>query len=163
MGISACGIDRQNDEQTVQTTVMQIVNPIKAVTIEELATLTGISLHAPKDAEDVSYQMITLDENTVIAQMRFTLDGVEAFVRAQATAELESADISGLYYDWSETSVAQVNYCEATAYLKDDVGYIAWLDTAQGVVYNLAMTEGATTELLIKFANAVFVPLQGDV
>ncbi len=162
IGLSACGTAGQSEEQTAQTTVVQLANPIKEVTVEELVTLTGIRLSASEGAEGVSYQTITLDENTVIAQMRFTMEDVEAFVRAQATAELEASDISGLYYEWTKTSTAQVDYCEAIVYLKDDVGYIAWLDVAPGVVYNLGVTEGATAEVLTMLANAVFEPLQDE-
>jgi len=146
----------------VDDSEVQIGNPVREVTLEELINITGISLPASEEIEDVSYSVIQIDGENPVAQMDFTYQGVEFFLRVQATGELEAGDISGLHYEWEEKEQAAVGYCEATVYLKEDVGYIAWLDIAPGILYNLGVTESADAESLIKAANLVFSPLQGE-
>ena len=158
--LSACGSPAPKETQAPSAGVP---NPIHETDEAGLAAATGISLPAPKDAADVSWSYIELKEEAPIAQMSFTLDGKKAFLRAQATGRTDSAaDISGLYYDWNTTAEAEVAYCKAQVFTNGTAGYIAWLDVAPGVQYNLGMTEGASADDLVKLANAAFVPLQGD-
>lgn len=132
---------------------MTVVNPVKQVTYEDLVEATGIPLHIPADASDVVYTTIALEPT--VAQATFTLGGHEVCLRAVATTELEAQDISGLYYEWETTDTVGIGYCTGTVYLKGDVGYVAWLDVAPGINYNMSLKSGATKERLVELANAV--------
>ena len=90
------------------------------------------------------------------AQIKFSWNGKSAYLRAQVTSALEAEDISGLNYQWTSTGEVQVGDWEATTYLKEEVGYIAWLDAVSGIVYNLCITEGANADTLCELANAMF-------
>ena len=163
MGMCACGKELPSVSKSQNSGSMggmQVINPLKEVTFEELVTETGISLHAPEGAEEVRYFVLSYDD-VKIAQMKFLWNGKASYLRAQATSALEAEDISGLNYQWTSISETQVGDFEATTYLTDGVGYTAWLDAAPGIVYNLCVTEGANAEVLSELANAVFEPVQG--
>ena len=148
IGLCACGNNTQEKG-------MKVVNPLKEVTVEEMAEQTGIALAAPEKAEEVRYFVLAYGD-VKIAQTKFLWNGKSAYIRAQATSALEAEDISGLNYQWTLTGETQVGDYKATAYVKDGVGYIAWLDAASGIVYNLCMTEGASADTLGELANAMF-------
>lgn len=138
-------------------------NPLHETDEDGLAAAVGIPLPAPEGAEELRWSWIELSGDKPIAQMNFTLDGRRYYLRAQAASSLEAEDISGLYFDWTESGEAEVAYCPAVWHTNGEAGYIAWIDAVPGIVYNLGMTEGASAELLIAAANAVFVPVQGSV
>ena len=102
-----------------ETTVARVEDALHDITREEMVQKTGIDLPAPDGAENVSYHVLMASSDKPIAQMKFTLDGHTAYLRAQATdfvpekpgidakpEELASLldtdhyDISGLYYKW---------------------------------------------------------------
>lgn len=140
-----------------------IANPVETCTYDELVQKSGISLPAPKGAKDVSYSLINMEDGKSIAQMNFTLDGHTAYLRAQSTSQTKQAeDISGLNYKWANKTKATVSYNDAVVYLKDGIGYIAWLDVVPGIQYNLCMETGADEATLTDLANQVFVPTQGE-
>ena len=159
----------------------EIVNPMTEVTQQELVERTGIDLPAPEGATDVTYFVVDTDEYT-IAQMDFTLDGQPYELRAAATGmteldpaktgedemdligfDFDAGDISGLYYEWTTAGTDLVADRSGLYRIadKDDVGYIAWLDVAPGILYNLSMTSNASHEALLETAEKVFVPVQG--
>ncbi len=150
----ACSSAEINSEEEPGS--MQVINPIKQVTAEELEAEMQISLvGVPENALDVAYTTIETSDGKV-AQLKFTLDGASVFVRSQRTDATEVQDISGLYYEWAGTIEAQVGDCKATVFIKENVGYIAWTNLETGIVYNLGMTDGADAEFLIKLANDLF-------
>ena len=152
--LCACGSVEVNSEEEIGS--MQMINPIKQVTAEELEAEMQVSLvGVPKEAVDVTYTTIETGD-AKIAQLKFTLDEASVFVRSQRTNATEVQDISGLYYEWSEILEAKVAACEAKVFVKEQVGYIAWTNLETGIVYNLGMTEGADAEFLIKLANDLF-------
>lgn len=157
-----CGCSEKTENSSETEGASMIPNPVKEVTLEEMIELTGISLPANENMEEVQYSVIQLEGEEPIAQMDFNYQGKACFLRAQATGEFEAGDICGLHYEWEVNEQAMVGYCEANIYLKEFVGYIAWLDIAPGIQYNLGMTESADAEILTTIANAVFVPLQGE-
>lgn len=160
-GNSAEKNDATNQEsENSEIEGMSVVNSIRQVSYEELVKVTGIPLHIPEKAGDVVYTTIALEPP--VAQATFTLDGKDVCLRAVATNELEAQDISGLYYEWETTEAVEVGYCTGTVYLKGDIGYVAWLDMAPGINYNLSLKSGATKEALVELANAVFTEVQGD-
>ena len=159
-----------------------IANPMTEVTQQELVDQTGIDLPAPKGATDVTYFVVDTDELT-IAQMDFTLDGQPYELRAASTGmtelnpvqtgedemdiegfDFEAGNISGLYYEWTTAGTDLVADRSGIFQIadKEDVGYIAWLDVAPGILYNLSMTGNVTHEALLETAEKVFVPMQGE-
>ena len=158
-----CGGENEVNETSISNQEiggMSVVNPMKQVSYDELVEVTGIPLHVPEEATEVVYSTIALEPP--VAQATFTLEGKEVCLRAVATNELEVQDISGLYYQWETTDAAEVGYCMGTVCLKEDIGYVAWLDMAPGINYNLSLKSGATKEALVELANAVFTEVQGD-
>ena len=152
--LCACSRAEMNREEGIGN--MQVINPIKQVTAEELQEQMQISLvGVPENASDVAYTTIETGSEK-IAQIKFTLDNANVFVRSMKTDSAEIMDISGLYYEWTETIEAQVGNCEAIVFIKDHVGYIAWRNLETGIVYNLGMTEGTDADTLIELANEVF-------
>lgn len=139
-----------------------LVNPVKEVTDEEMADLTGISFKVPEGAKGIRYTVIEADGMMPMAQMTFTYQGKDMFLRAQSVDVTEPVDISGLYYSWEENFEAEVGYCKAEGFLGDHAGYLRWIDVVPGIAYNLGMTENADRETLIELANDVFLPLQEE-
>ena len=164
MGLCACsnnlpwGSEKQNSGSMGG---MQVINPLKEVTLDELAAETGIHLLIPENAEEVRYFVLSYDD-VKMAQIKFSWNSNAVYLRAKETSVTEAEDISGLNYQWASSNTTQVGACEATIYLKDSVGYIAWLDAATGIVYNLCMTEGADADVLSELANKLFEMVQRD-
>ena len=175
--------EAEETEETETEAVVGMANPVQEVSEDELVQMTGIDLPAPEGATDVSYQVITSDETT-IAQMKYTMDGQEYFMRACLTGmttlenvsemdvdaieatgfDLKGGNIAGLYYQWSESTVQDVagRYAICNVSEEDGAGYISWIDGVPGILYNLGMTENATAEKLAAAANTAFTELQGD-
>ncbi len=147
-----------------QDSQLNIINPIKQMSRQELVESCGINLGEPEGAKELEYSLIRLKDQKPIAQLRFTLDGHELCLRAQVVDTTSAAgDISGLYYEWDVEQHVFVSMNYAVACLKDDLGYIKWIDMAPGIQYSLSMTEGADVDSLVSMAEAVFHPVQGDV
>lgn len=171
LAFAGCG-DKEN------STGMQ--NPMTEVDEQGLIDATGIDMPAPEGATDVEYFVIEGSDMT-IGEMRFTLDGKSAYLRSTPT-DLTSffpentdeenppdidevglqGDISGLNYEWERMAGIEVcgrpGYCQ----LKDDIGYVAWIDVAPGILYNLGMEKDADEDILVELAEKVFKPIQGD-
>lgn len=144
-----------------QDSGLAIANPVKEMSRQELIENTGIDLGSPEGADNLVYSMIELSDETPLAQLRFTLDGYELCLRAQAiSADAAADDISGLYYQWEYTKNVFVSLRYAVVNVSGDVGYVKWVDAAPGIQYSLSMTQGAEAELLIELAEKVFYPTQ---
>ena len=172
--LAACS---SSQSQKSDSGKQQIPNPMEESTMEGVAQATGISLPAPEGATDVKYFIYKLDNP--IAEMRFTLDGKQANLRAQATSLTDLAidtskaksdqatyadiDISGMNYTWESIGTQIVKDRSALCFVAGKVGFIAWIDAAPGILYNLSMDDGASSETLVQMAEAAFVPVQGDV
>ncbi|MDO5117003.1 MAG: hypothetical protein Q4D34_00715 [Eggerthellaceae bacterium] len=155
----------------------QIANPMEESTQQGIVEATGIDLPAPEGATDVKYFIYKVENP--IAEMRFTLDGKQANLRAQATSLTDLAidtskaksdqatyadiDISGMNYTWDTIGTQIVKDRSALCFVAGKVGFIAWIDAVPGILYNLSMDDGASFETLVQMADASFVPLQGDV
>ena len=157
--LAACGA---SEPEPTQEPAVGMPNPIHEVDRQGLVDATGIPLDAPEGAADVRFSYIELTNDNPIAQMNFTLDGAEAYLRVQATAELAPIDISGLYYDWTEQREVIVGSCSGFACTNGEAGYVTWLDVVPGIHYCLGMSEGASVTELYALADRVFVPLQGN-
>lgn len=135
-----------------------LANPVKDyASAQEQCEATGLALEAPAGAENVLYQSIN-----GMAQTQFTVNGVKYCYRAEPTAELESYDMSGMYYSWTSTAEGEVSYCSAVAKLCDEAAFVQWLDIVPGINYNLSVTGKVSAETLLEMAASVFVPTQGN-
>ena len=165
-----------SSSQGQKTGGQQIANPMEESTQQGLVDATGIDLPAPEGATDVKYFLYKVENP--IAEMRFTLNGKKANLRAQATsltdlsidttkaksdqATYADFDISGMNYKWEAIGTQIVKDRPAICFVADKVGFIAWVDAVPGILYNLSMDEGATSETLTQMAEAAFAPVQGD-
>lgn len=169
----------------------EVVNHVVEMSEEEMTERTGIDLPIPDEATNVQYSVIESDKDTdgekessEIAQVEFTLDGKDMYLRACMTdltnlfdtdeegvseedfkdLELGVGDISGLYYDWNQFSRDYVQDRDAYVCVSNDgPGYVAWLDVVPGILYNLCTEEDADMEEMVEYANVLFVPMQGEV
>lgn len=159
-------IEKDEERETEQIGEMEkdglgIANPIQQVDREGLVELTGIPLKVPEMAEEVSYIVINGAINPV-AEVRFSYNGKEYCYRACGTGEFEAADISGLYYEWTETTDIEVGYCAGKLYWREGMCVIAWIDIAPGINYTLSCEKDAKKDELLALANELFVGVQGD-
>lgn len=158
-------------------------NPMTEVDADGLVEATGIALTAPEGAEDVKYFAISMDDGYSIAEMQFTMDGVEYCQRAASTdltefpmtaeeaqaAYAESmdvandADLTGMYYQWESVIDGTVSACPAQVYTEttENAAIVLWLDVAPGLNYSLSAV-GVDADTILATANAVYVPLQGE-
>ena len=164
--LSGCGAKQEKPAEPAATaepaetsSLAGLPNPvIEYASAQEQIQAVGLALEAPEGATDVQYLSI-LD----MAETLFTLDGVKYCYRAQPTAELESYDMSGLYYTFDEPVSGAVLRRDAKAFIGQGVGFVQWLDIVPGVNYNLSAETEITADKLFEVAELVFVPTQGDV
>ena len=184
--LTACG----NESEDVET---GMANPVHETTLEGLPDATCISLDAPEGATDVTYAYIDheteADGNNPVAQVTFTLDGVEYCYRAQFTNVVDimtnveggideasdlptslaectnsAASLAGMYFEWGAVVQTEISYCPAVmGYNEGADGFVGWLDVVPGLMYTLSADTAATQELLTATAEACFVPAQGEV
>ena len=74
---------------------LAVANPWVESTSGDIAEAIGATFGVPVGAEDVAYSLMP-SEN--LAEMRFTLDGMEYTARIKPSEEFD--DISGMYYEW---------------------------------------------------------------
>ena len=175
--LTACGSNNQTEENNAN-----MANPMVESTQQGVCEATGIDLPAPDKAQNIEYFYINTQESEPIAELRFTLEDRDYALRAQMTDitdyavsdeeiqdlaagnEKESilGDISGLNYEWETFSSMDVQYCDARCYGCSKAAFVAWVDVAPGVLYNLSTTPGMDCAELCNTASKVFVPLQGE-
>lgn len=147
---------------------VQLANPWKTVTAEQLEQLAGLPFGVPEGAENLVYRWM---EKSSLAEMQFTLDGDEfcARVKPAALKAGEIENISGIYFFWDHEEAVKVGYCEGTLSLakagsEDWVELCQWYDVAPGLMYSLSVYTTDPDGLDLKaVAETVFVPAQGDV
>lgn len=182
LSMTACHVTVTTTSENEKTTeaAANMENPIIESTEDEVIAQTGIDLPAPEGASDVKYFLIDQgEEEPMLAEVDFTLDGKEFFMRACSTdltsltnidtenpvaiPDIEAGNISGLNYQWNTGRADLVEGREALINLsKEGAGYIAWLDVVPGILYNLAMTSDADEDTLLNTATSAFVPMQGE-
>ncbi len=181
VGVSACGAQPEPEPPVDGDGPGAVEDALRDVSEQELVDAAGIDLPAPEGAENVVYNVLMASSETPMAEMNFTLDGKDLCLRAQATGmvpaepgidaspedlagllDVESYNISGLYYDWDAMGTVDVAGRGGMYGICKDASFISWLDVVPGILYNLSMKEESDTETLMNLAEAVFVPLQGD-
>lgn len=153
LGLCACGVD-VNPEPPAdenQDSLPGIVNPISSSSAEEVQELYGMIL--PDRAENISYSLISSgDDQPVMAQVSFTLDGAECTYRATASDGLK--DISGMYYAWEKAGSCDVADCVANVrYNPGEMGVCFWYDSEADTAYSISVVQGAEEEYLISLAE----------
>lgn len=135
------------------------VSPIHKTDAEGLIKATGIALIAPEGAEDAVYSYLQNGQERPTARLKFTLDGVDGWIYAKPYAGFAPPDTAALYQKSAETMVGE---CRGIVYMREDAGYIAWVDADSGVLYELGLSAGASAEKLTALAGAVYAELRGS-
>ncbi len=134
-------------------------------TAREILLATGLDIAvAPADASDISYHVFAM-EDLIVAETVFSAGGNTYSFRMASTGIISEdfADISGMDGEFANTDTAQINWCSAKlAYTPGADGKIIWFDLVPGILYSVSMEENATAQELLRMANELFVPAQGD-
>lgn len=176
--VAACALVACGGSHDETTTGYQLENPVHTCTQEEMTQETGISIDAPEGAENVQYSYI--EDTALIAQVTYTLNGIEMCYRAESTgarsimsgiddseATLETitedisnqinigAELSGMYYDWecAGTTVVGNSHDAVFGFNTGHQGFISWLDNDKGILYSISMTDGCSQQVLEDTAN----------
>lgn len=160
MLLCACGKQEvpQPDEPADGGTA--VVNPMHESSQEAILQELGLSFQIPAGAENVAFW--TIGSDPVLAQMNFTFDGDEYTYRVSTNSGNE--DISGMYYEWEQTEETSVGGLTAEVKWIDwNQGVISWYDVVPGIQYSLSQDTNATFNSLEIMANALFIPVQGEV
>ncbi len=125
-------------------TGMSLANPWQDLSAEQLKEVSGISLQAPKDAEDVACRWMSSEK---LAEIQFTWNGGDYCARAQAMALEDGhlADISGMYFQWDHEENITVGACPGTIASaktgsEDRVERCLWYDKESGTMYSLSVS-----------------------
>lgn len=140
---------------------VSVVNPIHEVSYEEQMQMTGIGLEPLEGAENVVYTVIDVEGEDPISQIEFVYEGNNYCYRAQSTQQLETYDMSGLYYDWTEEE-GSIQNRDCKVFINEEASFIEWLDIVPGVNYNLSVDTKMDAQDLIKVADLIFKELQGE-
>ena len=113
-----------------------IANPWVESTPSDIAEAIGAAFGVPEGAEDVAYSLMPEDG---LAEMRFTLDGMEYVARIQPAGEF--TDISGLFYEWEAEGPFDLAGLEGverrTADGEETIDSVLWFDAPMGFMYSL--------------------------
>lgn len=173
LSLCACGAANQTqpeDGNSVSsaaadedTSLVEIPNPVLEVDEAGQLEKTGVALHAPEGAADELRTVIQAEGESPIAAIAFTYEGKPYEYRCQSTASVDAPDdISGMYFDWTEETEAEVQGRAAQVRVCDEAGCVLWLDVVPGFTYALSCTESVDAQTLVNVANLVFEELQGD-
>lgn len=118
---------------------LAIGNPWVDATESEIAEAVGASFGIPEGAADVAYSLIPEEK---LAEMRFTLDGMDCVARMQPTEAF--ADISGMYYEWEVEEPCVVAFMQGQVQRAVDEGttidLCQWYDAEKGLMYSLSVS-----------------------
>ncbi len=156
LGMALCMSACNSEPKRVETSVEQ----------GEQVKYTNMNLEAPSGATNVTYSYIEVGKEK-ITKTCFTLDETKACILAKPTEEYilgNGTNLNALEISQPEINEdLMVGNFNAVSFIENGTGYIAWIDLAAGALYNVAIEDGATSELLSKVANMTYEPLQGDV
>ena len=138
---------------------MQMANPWKETSAEEMVQTIGLSFRVPEGAANVVYRML---ESEQLAEVQFELNGAKCAARIKPAAVYE--DISGMYYEWSETAPCEILWCSGermqTTVDERSISLCLWYDVVPGLMYSVS-AEGELNAF--DLANVMFAPAQGEV
>ena len=120
---------------------LAIANPWVESTSGDIAEAIGATFGIPEGAEDISYSMMPDDG---LAEMQFTLDGMEYIARIKPSEEF--TDISGMYYEWEREEPCVIAFMQGlvkrVTVEEETMELCLWHDADMGLMYSLA-TSGA--------------------
>lgn len=145
---------------------VQMVNPIKESSAQEILQKVGVEIGVPKDATNIRYSIISTSEGPT-AQMDFDWKNSECTARIQPSGSLQLEDISGFYYNWQNEATCNVSYNVAQVKWTSTAdgetpGICIWWDAVPGLMYSVSMKNNADEQSLCELANAVYIQMQGD-
>ena len=119
-----------------------IANPWTEVTKEDVEKGLGTEIVLPHDAKNVIYRF---NSSIELYEILFDYDVLSFTYRIKKSAETE--DISGLYYEWTNSYEETVEGYKANIYrvvIEDDaIELITWIDTDEDISYSLSTSLGA--------------------
>ena len=141
---------------------LAVANPWVESTSGDIAEAIGATFGVPEGAEDVAYSLMP-SEN--LAEMRFTLDGMEYTARIKPSEEFD--DISGMYYEWEIEEPCVIAFMQGLVKRATEEGetidLCLWHDAVMGLMYSLSdYTTEPNAASLAEVAKAVYAPMQGD-
>lgn len=164
--ISACADEppaadtEVQDDSAAVTMSVGMPNPLRESSVKEILKEIGVRLPAPEFANSASWFVIKGEP--VIGELRFTVYGKNYNYRVASMSSF--SDISGMYYQWTDSAVASVGYnSAAVSFIKGEQGIIQWYDAAPGLMYSLSVDSGADAKALTEMAGSIYTPVQGDV
>ena len=123
----------------LHASALAVANPWVESTDGEIAEALGVAFGIPEGAEDISYGMMP---EAKLAEMRFTLDGMECTARIQPVEEF--TDISGMYYEWAQEEPCVIAFMQGLVKRATDEGktidLCLWHDADMGLMYSLAVS-----------------------
>lgn len=157
--LTACGGKQEAPAAAPsEAPAVQVANPVREVTADEVVQAVGIPLYAPSLATDVRYFTINTGD-TMIGQMKFTLDGKEYTYRT-TYADLDALGLSGMFLDSATETYAEVSYAEGKFLTQGETSVLFWEDVVPGVRYSLSCTACDDPFVLLQIAEETFLPLQ---
>lgn len=158
LSAAGCGKSRalEPDSQgadNVQGGNTGVANPWRDITEDEAYAAMPNLFCAPNGAENVRWSMMGDPEELsipgVMVQMDFDLNGMSFTAREQYVSD-EKADISGCFYEWTEShDITLANWGGAQMpariyrYKGDDIctDVCTWYDTETGAAYSLSVSD----------------------
>lgn len=135
-----------------------LANPMVESNPEEILEKLGVEFLVPEGAEEVKYFIIS----NQMAEMQFRLNGSDCSARIQPEAEY--TDISGMYYDWTNTENCSIGWCEGKLMSSSEgdkpVSCCLWYDHVPGLMYSLSVIGGSADAL--STAASVYTPMQTE-
>jgi hypothetical protein len=125
-----------------------VANPIVPVeSTDAIGEQLKVDLSVP---EDLSIEKCSVIDNT-LGEVIFTLGGQQYSYRGMSTPEQE--DISGLYYEFSSHTDAEIEGQPCLLELSDGgAGTCRWYDSDEGITYSVSVGAGASLDKLLEAA-----------
>ena len=146
-------------------------NPLAESDLAGLEEETGYVLDLPEE-EFLDLTVTRINGESPLFSLDFVWSGdgkAYTFRLLCPQEELEDADISGMYYDWTATNDTwKVQHCDALnmSYIsetEDDVMVTLWYDAAPGLMYSLSAAGNDLNGLdLTVLADQIYIPVQGN-
>lgn len=151
--------ETQSQEQTQEQST--VVNPLVETDAAGVEQTLGFALRVPDNAENVKYFILADDTE----ELRFTADGLDYTARLKATDGFE--DISGMYYEWTQTLDDELKgrECKQMRYCGDegDIDVCLWYDVVPGLMYSITTSDSSLDGFdITAMALQVFAPVQQE-
>ena len=160
--VIGCSSKQKNEEQqSDKKQLIGMANPVHESSAAEIQEVMKVQFAVPDGAEKLRYSIIA----GKLAQMDFEWEEADCTARIQPdlVGEGESIpDISGFYYNWSNTASAMIG--ENPAQVKwtitdagEIVGICIWQNKAAKLTYSVSMKKNADSEKLVSLAKSVYI------